>query len=268
MRNCAPRASTRAWNWPNCQPEPKLVPSFWTAIETDDRQSIPGGFFYRNWVQQYARALSLDSASLLAEVDQLLLGEQAVSLPGQNSGSLREIKPARINLERRSGGGSRLTYSLVLLIAVVLGCSGLYAWWHKAVQSPAAAPSETEAAPGNSSATPPLARSGEALPPSKPLPATSDGEVQIEVTATEQTWVSISGDGKQAFVGILKPAEIKTVAARDGASIRTGNAGGLQVRLNGKPIGPIGPAGQIRTVIINRTGFQILENKPATPARS
>jgi hypothetical protein len=99
-----------------------------------------------------------------------------------------------------------------------------------------------------------------------PAPAAADGDVQIEVSATEQTWVSITGDGKPAFSGTLQPAEIKTVAARDGARIRTGNAGGLQVRLNGKSIGPIGPAGQIRTVIINKTGFQILEPKPVAPA--
>jgi cytoskeleton protein RodZ len=242
------------------------------ALETDDRQSIPGGFFYRNWVQQYARALALDSAALTAEVDQIFLSEQTPALPGQISGSLSEIKPARINMERSSGGGSRLTYSLVLLVAVVLGCSGLYAWWHKTVQqTQAAAPVENQKPPVTVPALQPPAQVPVAKavePPSATAAAVPapEGDVQVEISATEETWVSISGDGKQAFSGILQPSEIKTVAARDVARIRTGNAGGLQVRLNGKPIGPIGPAGQVRTVIINRTGFQILEPKPATPA--
>jgi cytoskeleton protein RodZ len=250
----------------------KISAKFLAALENDDRQSIPGGFFYRNWVQQYARALSLDSAALTAEVDRIFISEQAPPLPGQISGSLREIKPARINMERSSGGGSRLTYSLVLLVAVVLGCSGLYAWWHKTVQqTQAAAPVEnrkpvTVPAP-QSPPQAPVAKAVEppSAAPAAPVPA-PEGDVQVEVSATEETWVSISGDGKQSFSGILQPSEIKTVAARDVARIRTGNAGGLQVRLNGKPIGPIGPAGQIRTVIIDRTGFHILEPKPATPA--
>jgi cytoskeleton protein RodZ len=251
----------------------KISAKFLAALENDDRQSIPGGFFYRNWVQQYARALSLDSAALTAEVDQIFLSEQVPPLPGQISGSLSEIKPARINMEHSSGGGSRLTYSFVLLVAVVLGCSGLYAWWHKTVQqTQAAAPVENQkppvAVPAPQPPPVPVAKAVE--PTSSPAAAVAvpapEGDVQVEISATEETWVSISGDGKQAFSGILQPSEIKTVAARDVARIRTGNAGGLQVRLNGKPIGPIGPAGQIRTVIINRTGFQILEPKPATPA--
>jgi cytoskeleton protein RodZ len=243
----------------------KISAKFLAALENDDRQSIPGGFFYRNWVQQYARALSLDSAPIIAEIDRIFINEQAPPLPGQTSGSLSEIKPAPINLEHRSGGGNRFTNSFVVLIAVVLGCSGLYAWWqHKTVQTHAAPP-EVQKQPAVSV---PVVRENQPVAKAveSPVAPTSQGDVQIEVSATEETWVSISGDGKQAFSGILQPAEIKTVAARDGARIRTGNAGGLLVRLNGKPIGPIGPAGQIRTVIINKTGFQILEAKPPAPA--
>jgi len=254
----------------------KIGPKFLAALEADDRKTIPGGFFYRNWVGQYARALSLDSAAMTSEIDRILIQEQASPLPGQDLGSVSEIKPARINLDRRSGGGSRLTYSFALLVAVVLGCSGLYAWWHKAVQGqearveksdpvpPVTAPVKQTPAPAETVAPAPATVAAvETDPVAKANP---DGDVQIEISATEQTWVSISGDGKQAFSGILQPAEIKTVAARDGARIRTGNAGGLQVRLNGKSIGPIGPAGQVRTVIINKSGFQIVETKPAAAA--
>jgi cytoskeletal protein RodZ len=261
----------------------KISPKFLAAIEADDRQSIPGGFFYRSWVGQYARALSLDSKAITSEIDQILVQEQAPPLPGGDLASVSEIKPARITVdrlssERRSGGGNRLAYPFALLVVVVLGCSGLYAWWHKAVQTNASRAPVAEAAVKQPAAPPeagppvaqPVAQPttvAETAPiPTQPVAKADDGDVQIEVSATEQTWVSISGDGKQAFSGILQPAEIKTVAARDVARIRTGNAGGLQVRLNGKDIGPIGTAGQVRTVIINKTGFQILETKPAAPA--
>jgi len=272
----------------------KISAKFLAAIEADDRQSIPGGFFYRSWVAQYARVLSLDAAAMTAEIDQILIQEQAPPLPGQVSGSFNDIKPARITIERRSSG-NRLTYSFVLLVAVMLGCSGLYAWWHRSVQAQEArlqvqaqdvrVPKREPGAPVATAAKQPITSVDVAQPVADPTPtntlienaavaktdapvvsSASNGDVQIELSATEETWVSVSGDGKQAFSGILQPAEIKTVAARDGARIRVGNAGGLQVRLNGKSIGPIGTAGQVRTVIINRTGFQILEPKPVAPA--
>ena len=37
-----------------------------------------------------------------------------------------------------------------------------------------------------------------------------------------------------------------------------GNAGGLEISLNGKPIGPVGPRGQIRIVELTPAGFQIV----------
>jgi hypothetical protein len=44
--------------------------------------------------------------------------------------------------------------------------------------------------------------------------------------------------------------------------MRVGNAGGLEVRWNGKPIGPIGPRGQVRVVLFTPENFQILEPGP------
>ena len=87
-------------------------------------------------------------------------------------------------------------------------------------------------------------------------------EGRIEIAATEETWISVTPDGKEVFSGILEPAQVRTLGAHDTALIKIGNAGGLSVRLNGKPIGPIGPAGQVRTLIINKNGFQIVEPKP------
>ena len=90
----------------------------------------------------------------------------------------------------------------------------------------------------------------------------SPQDVQIEVAATQQTWLSITPDGKQIFSGVLQPAEVRLIAAHEAATIRVGNAGGITVRLNGKSIGPIGLNGQVRTVVINKMGFQIIEPKP------
>jgi hypothetical protein len=44
--------------------------------------------------------------------------------------------------------------------------------------------------------------------------------------------------------------------------VRVGNAGGLAVSLNGKPLGEIGPRGQIRTVELTSAGSEILTPPP------
>jgi hypothetical protein len=87
--------------------------------------------------------------------------------------------------------------------------------------------------------------------------------VVLSLSATEKTWLSISSDGKQIFSGILQPSQTKTLTGLDVAKMKVGNAGGLEVLWNGKPIGPIGPRGQVRTILFTPENFQIL-----TPERT
>ena len=82
--------------------------------------------------------------------------------------------------------------------------------------------------------------------------------VVLNLSATEKTWLSITSDGKEIFSGILEPSQTKTLTGLDVAKMRVGNAGGLEVRWNGKPIGPIGPRGQVRVVLFTPENFQIL----------
>lgn len=95
-------------------------------------------------------------------------------------------------------------------------------------------------------------------PPLDPEPT----EFRVELSAIERTWLSITEDGKQTFSGMLDPEEKKVLEGHDVARVRTGNAGGLSCVFNGKAIGPIGPRGQVRTVVFTKTNYEVLE----TPA--
>ena len=70
--------------------------------------------------------------------------------------------------------------------------------------------------------------------------------------------------GKNVFANALQPHETKTVEASAKVRLLIGNAGGLEISLNGKPIGPVGPRGQIRVVELTPAGFQIVPPKSPT----
>ena len=54
--------------------------------------------------------------------------------------------------------------------------------------------------------------------------------------------------------------------ANEKVLLRLGNAGGVTITLNGKPIGAVGPKGQVRTVQFTSGGFQIVAApKPSLP---
>jgi hypothetical protein len=82
--------------------------------------------------------------------------------------------------------------------------------------------------------------------------------LELNLSASEETWLSISSGGKQIFSGVLEPDETKTVSGLEMARLKVGNAGGLNVQWNGKEIGPIGGKGQVRVVVFTPEGFNIL----------
>ena len=78
-------------------------------------------------------------------------------------------------------------------------------------------------------------------------------------------------DGQPFFTGVLDAAQRRTVAASRTVWLKVGNAGGVNVLLNGKPIGPLGDKGVVRTLQLTSGGFKILppdEPKPAPAADS
>jgi cytoskeletal protein RodZ len=231
------------------------------AIEEDDIKSLPGTFFYKSFVKQYAALLNLDEEKLLAGVDALTASEEPLPLPGANPKyhPLREVDPIVADSNRRYFSDRRVGLSVAALAVVLLGCSGFYTWWNKTSRGVQAATNRVAAIPVASvknTSAPRVDVTTETGP---------DGvnHVVLNLSATETTWLSITSEGKNIFSGVLEPSQTKTLRASDVAKMKVGNAGGLDVLWNGKPIGPIGPRGQVRVVLFTPENFQIL--KPAPP---
>ena len=87
----------------------------------------------------------------------------------------------------------------------------------------------------------------------------------LSLSATERTWLSVTSEGKQIFSGFLQPGETKTLSGLEAARMKVGNAGGLEIRWNGKPVGPLGSSGQVRTIVFTPDNLEIVEPKPAAP---
>ena len=90
-----------------------------------------------------------------------------------------------------------------------------------------------------------------------PLPRVS--RMHIDLAASEPTWLFMTdGNGKRLYAGVLLPDAPRTVDVAEEAKLRTGNAGGLLVKLNGQPLGPIGPRGKVREIEFKDNGFTIV----------
>jgi hypothetical protein len=66
------------------------------------------------------------------------------------------------------------------------------------------------------------------------------------IKAAELSWLSASCDGKQIFQGLLAANETLAVDFSEEAVLRIGNAGGIEVSLDGKSLGSLGKHGMYR----------------------
>ena len=114
-------------------------------------------------------------------------------------------------------------------------------------------------APGPGGTRPPVSVAGASA-------SNPNAAVRVELTADEPVWVLARSDGKYLFSGTLGAKESRTIEAASTVLLRLGNAGGVTITLNGKPVGSVGPKGQVRTVQFTSGGFEIVPvAKPAAP---
>ncbi len=195
--------------------------------------------------------------------------------------------------------------ALALVVVVMLVCSGVYAFWQRArhpvtvqtappplaavtqtpketaPQPPQTSPAAPAPAPAQPAAQAPTAVSNPAAPiqsadrpvpePGTPKqepvrPSNPNAPVRVEMTAEEPVWVLARADGKYLFSGTLEANQTRAVEANGTLLLRLGNAGGVNIILNGKPIGAVGPKGQVRDVQFTSGGFQVVAApKPSVP---
>ena len=245
----------------------KINAKYLQAIEAGDRKSLPGGFFYKSFVHQYSKFLGVDTSAFDAEIDRVLSADAPLPLPSV-------ARRTAVKVSFRSWSTKKyLSYAALVLILVA--CSGIDGWFHgRAVatekiesrapivenntrrRAPSSASgrvslaSVSQVAAGPAAAVPvtPAARQDE--------PAASTGSrVELDLTATEETWLSVSSDGTPVFSGLLEANQTKTIEGKEFARLRVGNAAGLEVRLNGKPLGPLGARGQVRDLVFTSDEF-------------
>ena len=244
---------------PTVSARTKISVRYLEAIESDDRRSLPSGFFYKSFVDQYARFLGLNALEINTEVDRLLSTDAPLPLPGYERDVSRKVPP--MTPAPRFAGG-RAWLSLAALIMVVVGCSGVYAWWHQGKLGGFRSALE-KVVPSASPAVVSVASAQKPAPPQETVsPEPAGYKVLLNLIAREETWLSISSEGKRLFSGVLAPNQSKTVEGKESATMKVGNAAGLEVRLNGKLLGPLGARGQVLVVVFTPDRFQIVPPAP------
>jgi len=109
----------------------------------------------------------------------------------------------------------------------------------------------------SSKSTPPkIATKPEA--PSLPAPAPVISKPSLGIRAKEDCWLEVKADDKTIFRSILKKGHFEYWEAKEEIEFSLGNAGGVDVEVNGKLLSPLGRRGQvIKNIKITKSGLRV-----------
>jgi cytoskeleton protein RodZ len=256
------------------------------ALEGEHFDQLPGGVFNKGFVRAYARFLGLDEDQAVADYS-AASNEQPQpenKFPLEiHEQSNRELNPRSSNLP--------LIFAIAALVGVLVG----YGFWVKSKPHSSAPAEKVQQAASVNSGSEPQASASPAQPATSSSPEVSTGSASaakqtpaqvpqssrpvepkrdavasdtaddpapgnekaffVQVNAKEDSWVSIVADGKSVMQRVLPADKNKRVKAGKSLILRTGNAGGIEVTFNGRPLGALGNENEPRTLTFNASGL-------------
>ncbi|HTQ97259.1 MAG TPA: RodZ domain-containing protein [Candidatus Acidoferrum sp.] len=224
---------------------------FLEALENEDWDKLPGGVFNRGFVRSIARYLGLDEEAFLAEYD----------LAHNAHAQLVEQKHAAQKLENRIPQTPLwIPITMVFGVLVLLGglvFGGVYAW-RKYAKHPASVITQTPFPAPSASvpATPPS--SGTSSPTDNTVSQTAPviAPLDLSVSTSSATHVTIQADGATIFDGDLRPNENRHFSANTEFVVIAADSSAVLLELNGEAMPPLGSPGASGTMTLSRKNLR------------
>ncbi len=207
------------------------------GLEDEDWSSIEAPVYARGFLRTYARFLGLDPEESVARFNASLPPSAGAPSPGP-----RFAAPAR--------RGPSIWLWVVAAVAAALVLFVGYNYWamqregHAVATAGASAQPAATEQPSGASANP----SGAPSPAARlaaPARATPLGGANgLGVRFVARSWVRVAVDGVVSMEGIY-PAGTQVAFHGKVATVRAGNAAGVQVTVDGRQLGTLGPAGSV-----------------------
>jgi transcriptional regulator with XRE-family HTH domain len=209
--------------------ETRIAISNLRLIEKEDLETLPDEVFVKGFLRSYARAIGAD-------------GDEAVKLYEARLNMISRLADAGSYSPRSSLFAWR---NLILSIIVILVVMVLTLYGVSYFQSRMPAPEIVEAPAGSEHSVAAVSRqeTGSSVKRSatpKPLET-----LILQITAVDDTWIKVIVDNQDSKEYNLMSGEKLEMEASAGFNLLIGNAGGLELEFNGKPIKISGKAGEV-----------------------
>ncbi len=229
------------------------------SLEAESFDELPNRVATQGFLRNYASALGLDVDYVLE-----LYGE------GEESAGTRRPASANSGIQLKSipmTPPSRFSPDLLIGFLMITALLGIILYF---VYRQYLLPLELASVSGLSS---PTSQAALVLPTPTPLPTDTPTPtitptppfytgVTVELVITGESWVQVLVDGTKAFEGVLQTGDRRHWNGDRQVAVRAGNAGGVEVLVNGESVGLMGEPGQVVDQV-----WEKVEEAVATPSQ-
>jgi cytoskeleton protein RodZ len=246
------------------------------AIEEDQHNLLPPSTYVKGFLFAYAKYLRIDPSDVLLRYERDLRGE-SVSPPHTEPRRPKQKTPPaqppepkeKIPPTQPPKSKQKILWNMkqtgVVVAVIVASLIGFYFFSPYSSKPPVEPVPEKPVSEGK-----PAVEKKQPLPPSPAAPAIPSvpekKPLSLQLKAVEETWVSLLVDDQPGKEMTLKPGEGVSVQASNRVRMVVGNAGGLDLTLNGKPLEKFGKSGQVLTLVFTSQGVEVKRpEKPKLP---
>jgi cytoskeletal protein RodZ len=251
------------------------------ALERDDYPVLPAEVTVKGFLRAYSRCLGLDEREVSTRYQEFAAEYFKIARDETPVGPTARSGLQHAWQHKLTGVGLTAAALMVVISGVVALSPRSQSDQHPTdisapierplppAVAPAPLPSGGEPILGEPAAEP-LPDTPPAGPPSVvPAPATAPPREasnlqQLAVTANETTWVQVTIDSGETKEALLQPGQRIGWSGEREFRLTVGNAGGVSVEFNGKPLPSLGPSGRVRTVVLPRLALNA--DLPSVPA--
>ncbi|MGO8991265.1 MAG: helix-turn-helix domain-containing protein [bacterium] len=243
------------------------------AIEEDQADLLPAATYVKGFLLAYAKYLRLDPNDVLLRYERGLKGEPAVPPSPQPVKSKQKASATPPSKPKQKISWS--TKQTWVVVGVIVASFVIFFFFSPYSSNPPVEPLPEKSVEEKPAVAPsPPAPATTRLPEEKPVvehkksptsssPVAASTSVQekkpfsVALKAAEETWVSLQVDDQPEKEMTFKPRDGISVQAANRIRMKLGNAGGVDLALNGKPLGKFGKSGEVVTLVLTPQGVEV-----------
>ncbi len=202
-------------------------------IEQEDFEQLPVEVYVKGFLRSYAKAVGAD-------------GDEVIRRYELRLNDVRKITESESSSKKMARGIWPKLLVLLVLLFFIIGLSILAVVFYRQTPDEDKPIEQKTAAEKGPAVDTPSEEQGHETD-SKPVKAVPE-KLLLQVTAVEDTWLKVIMDEKGSTVYNLHPGDQIELEAAAGFNLLIGNAGGLKLTLNDKPVSIPGKSGEVVTI--------------------